>query len=79
MLRACWPWKRAGKQAVFAFAGERPEELRELTARIERGELAATVDEAFPLERAAEAHRRVEAEQRQGSIVLRVSGAPVVT
>ena len=39
--------------------GETRQELAALTARIERGELAATVDRVYPMEEAAEAHRRV--------------------
>ena len=40
---------------------------------IEAGEIAATVDKIYPLAEAAEAHRRVETEQRIGTVVLSVS------
>jgi NADPH:quinone reductase-like Zn-dependent oxidoreductase len=73
MLRSAWPLKQSGKKASFAFAREKPEELRDLTAMIEQGKSTATVDQIFPMERAAEAHRRVETERRVGSIVLRIA------
>ncbi len=70
MLRSALPGNPSGKKALFAFARETPEELRDLTAMIQQGKLTATVDRTFPMERVAEAHRRVETEQRLGSIVL---------
>lgn len=73
MLRSALPLNRSGKKAIFAFAREKPEELRDLTAMIEQGKVTATVDQIFPMVQVAEAHRRVETEQRLGSIVLTVA------
>jgi NADPH:quinone reductase-like Zn-dependent oxidoreductase len=64
-----------GKKALFAFAGEKAEELRDLTAMIEQGRVAATVDQVFAMDDVVRAHRRVESEQRLGSIVLRIAAA----
>jgi NADPH:quinone reductase-like Zn-dependent oxidoreductase len=72
MLRAAWPWRAGGRKAIFAFARETPEELRELTSMIERGVLTPEVDRVYPMAEAAEAHRRVEAERRRGSVVLSI-------
>jgi len=73
MLRAAWPWKAGGRKAIFAFAGETADELRDLTSMIEKGRVRATVDTTFPMEQAADAHRRVESEQRLGPVVLSIS------
>lgn len=73
MLRSVLPLNRSGKKAIFAFAREKPEELRDLTAMIEQGKVTATVDQTFPMDKVAEAHRRVETEQRLGSIVLTIA------
>lgn len=73
MLRSALPLNRSGKKAIFAFAREKPEELRDLTALIEQGKVTATVDQTFPMDQVAEAHRRVETEQRLGSIVLTIA------
>jgi NADPH:quinone reductase-like Zn-dependent oxidoreductase len=58
------------KQAVFSFARETEEELKTLKEMIEEGKIGPTVDRVYAMEDAAEAHRRVETEQRLGSIVI---------
>lgn len=58
------------KTATVAFARETGEELLALKAMIETGKIRPVVDQAYPLEKAADAHRRVETEQRLGAIVL---------
>ena len=57
---------------MFVFARETEEELLALKKMIEEGNIKSTVDRIFPMEQAAEAHRRVETEQRLGTIVLSV-------
>ncbi|MDF1555220.1 MAG: NAD(P)-dependent alcohol dehydrogenase [Deferrisomatales bacterium] len=75
MLRAVLPGRRAGKTAVFAFARELPEELLALKEMLEDGAIRPVVDGVFPMERAAEAHRRVESEQRLGPVVISIGNA----
>ena len=58
------------KKVYFAFADETPEALLELKDMIEAGRIKSTMDEVLPMERIAEAHRRVETEQRLGSVVI---------
>lgn len=70
MLRSVLTSRFTDKTAVFAFAGEKEEELLALKQMIEDGKLLAIVDKIHPMERAADAHRRVEAEQRLGSVVI---------
>ena len=60
------------KTAVFAFARETKAELTELKVMIDDGKITSIVDEVFSMVQAAEAHRRVEAEQRRGAIVLAI-------
>ncbi|MDQ8185754.1 NAD(P)-dependent alcohol dehydrogenase [Pelagicoccus sp. SDUM812002] len=55
-----------------AFAAESPAELAELKALVETGKLNPLVDSIYPMEQAAEAHRRVETEERNGAIVLEI-------
>jgi NADPH:quinone reductase-like Zn-dependent oxidoreductase len=73
MLRAASPGNRSGKKAFVAFAQEKPEELRDLTAMIEQGKVTATVDKIVPMAQVADAHQLVESEQRLGSIVLTIA------
>ena len=70
MLRSTVTSVFTDKKAAFAFAGETEEELLALKEMIEDGKIKSTVDRVYPMERVAEAHRRVEIEQRLGSVVI---------
>ena len=48
------------------------EELLVLKEMIEEGKIKPIVDKIYPVEQAAEAHRRVETEQRLGPVVISV-------
>ena len=61
------------KEVIFAFAGEKEEELLALKEMIEEGKLKPIVDKIYPLAEAADAHRRVEAEHRLGPVVIAVA------
>lgn len=52
------------------------EGLAQLTQLIDDGKLKPVIDSVFPLERAREAHARVESRHKRGSVVLRVSSEP---
>jgi NADPH:quinone reductase-like Zn-dependent oxidoreductase len=39
---------------------------------LDAGEIAATVDNIYPMAEAAQAHRRVKTEQRLGTVVISV-------
>ncbi|MFT4605042.1 MAG: NADPH:quinone reductase-like Zn-dependent oxidoreductase [Rhodothermales bacterium] len=73
MLRSVLPVNRSGKKAYFAFAGESKGELSDLTEMIEQGKITAAVDQTIPMDEVSEGHRRVESEERVGSIVLAVA------
>jgi len=70
MLRSFLTSIFTDKKAIFAFAGEKEEELLALKAMIEEGKIKSVVDKIYSLEQAAEAHRRVETEQRLGTVVI---------
>lgn len=72
MLRCAFTSRFSHKTATFAFAKETEEELRALTTMIEAGTIKPIVDKVYPMAKAAEAHRRVEAEQRIGAVVLAI-------
>jgi len=46
--------------------------LRQLAALVDRGQLTVAVEEVFPLDRLADAHRRGETERTSGKLVVRV-------
>lgn len=70
MLRSVVTSKYSDNAAFFAFAGEMEEELLTLKEMIENGKIAPIVDKIYPIEQVVEAHKRVEAEQRLGPVVL---------
>ena len=70
MLRSVLTSKFTDKTAIFVFAGEKEEELLALKAMIEAGKIKSIVDKIYSPEQAAEAHRRVETEQRLGIVVI---------
>jgi len=70
MIRSVFTERVSQRKVLFAFAAESSEALERLKTMIEEGALRSIVDEVMPMTAAIEAHRRVEAEQRNGSIVL---------
>jgi len=75
MLKSVLTSQFTDKTAVFVFAGEKEEELLALKEMIEAGQMTPIVDRIYPLAQAAEAHRRVETEQRLGCVVISVGKA----
>jgi NADPH:quinone reductase-like Zn-dependent oxidoreductase len=73
MLRAVVTSRFSDKTALFAFAGETEDELQALKELVEAGKIESVVDKIYAPEQAAEAHRRVETEQRLGIVVIRLS------
>jgi NADPH:quinone reductase-like Zn-dependent oxidoreductase len=70
MLRSVLTSKLTHKTAIFVFAGEKEEELLALKDMIEAGKIKSIVDKIYSPEQAADAHRRVETEQRLGIVVI---------
>lgn len=72
MLRSVLTSTFTDKSAIFSFAGEKEEELLALKEMIETGKIKPIVDTIYSIDQAAEAHRRVETEQRLGIVVISV-------
>ncbi len=70
MFRCLVTSRFSDKSATFAFAEESQEELDALRDLIEAGNIKSVVDRLYPMEQASEAHRRVETEQRIGTVVI---------
>ena len=79
MARSIFTTRFTKKVARFAFARETKEELTALKVMIEDGKIVSIVDKVYPMERAADAHRRVEAEQRLGAVVIAIGDSQGVT
>jgi NADPH:quinone reductase-like Zn-dependent oxidoreductase len=70
MLRSFITSMLTDKTAIFSFAGEKDEELVALKEMIEEKKIRPIVDKIYTPEQAAEAHYRVETEQRLGVVVI---------
>ena len=70
MLRSVLTSKFTDNTAIFTFAGEKEEELLALKEMIEAGKIKPVVDKIYSIVQIAEAHRRVETEQRLGIVVI---------
>jgi NADPH:quinone reductase-like Zn-dependent oxidoreductase len=75
MLRSVLTSAFTDKTAVLVFAGEKEEELLALKEMIEQGQIKPIIDKIYPFAQAAEAHRRVETEQRRGPVVIAVGSS----
>jgi NADPH:quinone reductase-like Zn-dependent oxidoreductase len=72
MLRSVFTTRFSNKTASFAFAKETREELHALREMVEDGTIKSIVDKVYSMEQAADAHSRVETEQRLGAIVIAI-------
>ena len=70
MLRSMFTSRFTDKSARFAFAAETKADLLALKQMIEDGRIKSIVDKVYPMEKASDAHRRVETEQRVGAVVI---------
>jgi NADPH:quinone reductase-like Zn-dependent oxidoreductase len=64
--------KPLGRRCINMLARPNGEDLRLIGRWMEEGSVRPVVDEVFPLEDAAEAHRKSERERARGKLVLRV-------
>jgi NADPH:quinone reductase-like Zn-dependent oxidoreductase len=79
LLQMPWTARFGAKRAVVAFtglrdAGDKRADLGYLAELTEAAALAPVIDECYPLERAADAHRHVDAGHKRGNVVLTMAG-----
>jgi NADPH:quinone reductase-like Zn-dependent oxidoreductase len=67
------PVEREGYETHYFFVRPSGAQLRELGRLADAGRLVPHVEEAFPLERAAEAHERIEQGHVRGKLVLSIA------
>jgi len=72
MIRSVLTSRFTDKTVRFAFAGETKADLLALKEMIEDGKIESIVDRVYPMDKAADAHIRVETEKRLGAIVIAI-------
>ncbi len=61
-----------GRKAVIGISGDTREDLAIVSSLLELREIRPVIDGHYPLERIADAHRRVESRHKTGSVVVTV-------
>lgn len=73
MLRCVWTTRFTDKTCRVALAPETTKALLVLKEMVEDETIGSIVDTVYPMPQAAEAHHRVETEQRVGAIVIAIA------
>lgn len=77
LVQVGWTSIFGSKKASIAFTGLRPDaeksdDLTLVRELVEAGALRAVIDDCYPMQRAAEAHRRVDGGHKKGAAILRM-------
>jgi NADPH:quinone reductase-like Zn-dependent oxidoreductase len=73
LFQMLWTSRRDGKKVICTLSSETPDDLRLVRELVEEGKIRTIVDQCFPLEQAADAHRYVESGHKKGNVVLVVA------
>ena len=60
------------KKVVIGISGDSKDDLAFISDLLQRGEIRPVIDAHYPLDRIADAHRRVESRHKTGSVVVSV-------
>lgn len=63
---------KSGKRVICALASESGDNLYFIKGLIEAGKYKSIVNQCFPMEKAAEAHRYAESGRKKGNVVITI-------
>lgn len=70
MIQSLWARVTGGPKLVIGVSGDTQENLAVLADLLESGAIRPVIDGHYPLERIADAHRRVEGRHKTGAVIL---------
>ena len=75
IAQALFTPRSGGKKVKFAISENTREGLEQVLALIESGALRPVVDQVYPMDRIAEAHRHVESRHKRGAVIVSMARA----
>jgi len=70
IVQSVWTRLTGGQRVLIGVSGDKREDLEEIARLLADGTLRPVIDRTYPLDRIADAHRRVEGRHKTGSVVL---------
>ena len=72
MGQTLWTSRRGGKKVISGMGGEHNKDLDFLKELAEAGHLKPFIDQSYPLEQTADAHRHADTGRKRGNVVIKV-------